>query len=454
MSRKYTVTTLFILCALLLGVVMAVSGQERVEVIWFVGLGQGTNAAQIEAQEAVVERFNNSQDEILLVLNIAAEYEVSRDALTTLIASGNVPGVVGPVGNGGANDFAGLWLDLQPHVDATGYDLTQFPEAAVDFYRTEEGLVGLPFAVFPSILYYNRDLFDEAGAPYPPQEFGAPYVDVDGNEVEWSWDTLQALAMYLTVDANGVAADEPGFDPDNIVQFGFTQQWNDMRNEFSSFGAGDLYDFDSGVFTIPEHWRAYAHWSYDSMWTHHFAPNSSYANSELLQGGGGAFSSGNVAMARTHLWYTCCLGGSNVNFDLAVVPSYNGSYTSTLHADTFRVLRNTASPEAAFTVLTYLVGEASQELLLVYGALPAREEDRAGFYAGLDERYPQGVNWSVVDASLNYPDIPSHESFYPNYTKGQDRFGAFQSLLNSNPTLDVDAVVDELQADLQAIVDE
>jgi hypothetical protein len=37
-------------------------------------------------------------------------------------------------------------------VDKFSYDLSDFDPAMVEFYKTEDGLVGLPFAVFPSFL--------------------------------------------------------------------------------------------------------------------------------------------------------------------------------------------------------------------------------------------------------------------------------------------------------------
>ena len=66
--------------------------------------------------------------------------------------------------------------------------------ASVDFYRSDEfGLEGLPFAIFPSMLYYQRDMFDEADLEYPPHAYGDPYV-LDGEEVTWDFDTLRELA--------------------------------------------------------------------------------------------------------------------------------------------------------------------------------------------------------------------------------------------------------------------
>ena len=46
-------------------------------------------------------------------------------------------------------------------------DLSGFDPALVDLYRDGDGLYGIPFAVFPSVMYYNSSLFDEAGAGAP-----------------------------------------------------------------------------------------------------------------------------------------------------------------------------------------------------------------------------------------------------------------------------------------------
>ncbi|MCP4360459.1 MAG: hypothetical protein GY796_20815, partial [Chloroflexi bacterium] len=59
-------------------------------------------------------------------------------------------------------------------VDKNNYGLDDFDPAMVEFYKDGDQLLGLPFAVFPSFVFVNLDLFDEAGLPYPPQEYGAP----------------------------------------------------------------------------------------------------------------------------------------------------------------------------------------------------------------------------------------------------------------------------------------
>lgn len=417
---------------------------EKVQIRWFVGLGTGGNPEQIEAQNQVVEEFNASQDNIELVIEIV-QNDVAYDTLKTQIASGNPPDIVGPVGVRGANGFSGAWLDLTPLIEKTGYDMSQYDEGAVKFWNVAgEGQVGIPFAVFPSFIYYNRDLFDEAGLPYPPHKFGEKY---DGKD--WNMDTLAELAMKLTVDKNGNDAANPAFDPENIVQFGYLTQWTDPRGEATLFGAGSVVD--DGKAVIPDNWRAAWKWYYAGIWDKYFIPNDAYAGSDLLAAGN-PFSSGNLAMAQVHLWYTCCLGEVE-NWDIAVVPAYNGKPTAKLHADTFRILKSTQHPEEAFEVLTYLMGEAAPKLLQVYGGMPARKGEQDAFFEGLNKKYPQKVDWQVAIDSLAYPDNPSHEADMPNFLIANDRIGAFQTLYRSTPGLDLDAEIDKLQKDLQRMFD-
>jgi multiple sugar transport system substrate-binding protein len=454
MSRK-VLFVLFLAAAIaLMPTLSNAQAQSRTVVTWFVGIGTGAQAAQIEAQNRVVEAFNASQNEIELKINIAASFEAAYDALATLIAAGDAPDIVGPVGFLGANSFADAWLDIAPLVEKYNYNLKQFPESLVELYRTEDGgLVGIPFAVFPSLIFYNKDLFDEAELPYPPSDFNQPYT-LNGEEREWNWDTLADLAVALTVDANGLTPNDPGFDPNQIRQFGFIQQWALLRAELTTFGGHPVYDAEKGKVELPDYWREQLAWTHDGLWKRHFIPNATYEGSELLQPS--AFASGNVAMARVPLWYTCCIGDLKSNWDLAVLPSYNGKYHVPTDADTFRITKASKNPDAAFKVLTYLLGEAAPELLLVYGGYPARPDLQQAATELRQKSFPSVTNWDAVPKSLEYAASPHHESFFPNFSKGIQRFADFRSQLYGDTGKDMDlaAEINKLEADLQAIVAE
>lgn len=451
MQKKAFLTTALMAASAMLLAIAPSMAQDKVTINWFVGLGTGTNEQQIAAQDQVVAEFNAANPDIDLVITLAASNTAATDTLSTLIASGNAPDIVGPVGYAGSNAFADQWMDLTPLVEEAGFDLSQYPEELLALYQTEDGLMGLPFAVFPSFIYYNADLFDEAGLEYPPSEYGAPYIDADGNEVEWNWDTVAELAKTLTVDANGNDANSADFDPAAIEQFGFIHQWAATRSEWSSFGGAPLWDAETQTVTIPENWREQSQWSYDRLWVDHTIPNGTYDASALLNGN--AFNSGSVAMARSFLWYTCCLGDLDATFNVAPLPAYNGNYYATIDADTFRMVKTTEHPQEAFRVLTYLQGEASLALLAVYGGLPAREADRDAYFANLDASYP-GLNRAVIEESLTYAVAPHHEANFPNFAEGFARLNEFRTLLysDSGEGMDINAELDKLESDLEAIL--
>jgi len=420
---------------------------EGVEVRWFIGLGAGGNPEEIEKEEAFVAEFNAEYgDQYTLVMDVVPN-ETAYDVLKTQIASGDVPDIVGPVGVRGLASFEGAWLDLGPYIEAADYDLSDFPAELVEFYQFGTGQqLFLPFAVYPAALWYNKDLFDEAGLDYPPHEWGAPYADGD----EWTFDKLRDLAMFLTVDAEGNDATMEEFDPDNIVQFGYDAEWQDIRADWTYFGAASFVGPD-GKAQMPEVWREAARWYYDGMWTDWFIPNSSYVNSDLLAQGN-PFGSGKTAMCPIKSWFTCCFQDAT-NWDLAAIPSYNGDITSEMHADTFGILKAAKNPEAAFGVMSLMVGEFAPDLLAVYGGLPARASLQEEAVASMSEQFPN-ADINVFVEALKYPDDPSHESAMPNFLKATDTYATFAGLYETTPGLDLDAELDKMVEELQAVFDE
>lgn len=412
---------------------------------WFIGLGAGGNPEEIEKENAFLEKFNAKYgDKYCLKLDIV-QNTTAYDVLKTQIASGDVPDIVGPVGVRGLWSFEGAWLDLTELMQANNYDTSDFNPALVEFYKLGPmGQVGLPFAVYPSALWYNKDLFDEAGIPYPPHKFGDQYEGKD-----WDFDALREIAIQLTVDKAGNTPADAGFDPASITQWGYDAMWTDIRGKWTFFAPGSFND--NGKAVLPEAWREAAHWYYDGMWKDYFIPNDNYVNSDYL-GQGNTFDSGHVAMSPIHTWYTCC--ATNVpNWDLAAVPSYQGKLTAKMHADTFAILKGTKNADASFAVLSLMLGEFAPDLIQVYGAFPARTSLQDSALATMQEKFPNADLNAFIEA-MNYPDNPNHESGMPNFLKASDTYTAFASKYQTTPGLDLDKELDDLIANLQAVFDE
>jgi len=80
-----------------------------------------------------------------------------------------------------------------------------FLPGTVEMLRTEGRLWGLPAAVDPLVLYYSKDLFDAAGAPYP--------------QPGWNWDDFLATAARVTNPMQGVYGYAPMDSLTEMVAF-------------------------------------------------------------------------------------------------------------------------------------------------------------------------------------------------------------------------------------------
>ncbi len=416
------------------------------KIVWYIGLGTGSQPDQIPVEKAWAEKFNKSQTEACVVLTVVYNTGTnSYDALKAMIAAGNAPDIVGPVGKMGRASFQGAWADIEPLAKEAGFDLAKYDPALLEFTKDEGVLVGIPFALFPSMIYYNKALFDEAKLPYPPQKVGEKYQGKD-----WNLDTFTELARKLTVDKNGNDATSTKFDPKNIKQFGFFEQWTDARGVAVFFGGGLPYDpKDPKTAVIPEHWKQSWKWYYDGVWKNYFMPNADYQNSDLLAKGNPG-SSGNVAMWWCHTWYTCCFDLSKTKWDIAVLPTINGKVTAKLHGDTFAIMKASKNQKVAFKVLTKMVTDTG--LMEFYGGMPADPKDRPAFFAALDKKAaPNKINWSVAEEMLKYPDLPNHEAWLPNMIKANDLFTAFRTKMDQTPNLNMDEEIEKLRKDLDAV---
>jgi multiple sugar transport system substrate-binding protein len=430
-----------------------------VVVRWFVGLGAGGQPQQFAAEQAYVDKFNASdaaKNKIFISLEIYNN-NVAANILKTQIAAGNAPDIIGPVGVEGLNLFRDQLLDLKPLIDSSGFDMTKYDPALRDFFNlgVNGATVGVPFATYPSFLWYNTKAFDEAKLPYPPTKIGDLYQGKP-----WDMEAVRQLGMKLTVDKNGNDATSPDFDANNIVQWGFDMQYNDKnpRGEQTLFGTGSLLGDDGKTAQIPDSMRTAEKWFNDGVWKDHFIPTQNQILSELL-GKDSEFASGNLAMNESHTWFACCVNPAapakpvvGDNFGWAVAPSFNGTTTAKLHADTFSLLKGGKHQDLAFGVLAKLA--ASGELATIYGAMPADPTQQQAFKDSIEKTFPKAkLDWSVPTQSLEHPDIPNHQAWVPDYAKSKAAWQAFWNKYRTTQGLDIDAELDTLKTTLQGIFD-
>jgi multiple sugar transport system substrate-binding protein len=430
------------------------TSSNKVTVRWYCCLGGGDGEDQVKVEEAVVAKFNASHPKIKLVFE-HQPYAAAFDIFSTEISSDNPPDIVGPLGIGGGNAFPNQWLDLTDLIAEHKYDLSQFPQNIVQIYQFgAEGQIGIPFAYYPSVLFYKKSLFTEAGLNEPPHNAGDKYVMPDGSKVDWNYDTARQVAMLLTVDKNGKDATQVGFDPTKVVQWGYEPQRDDLRQTGADWGPGKLLADDGKTAQIPDAWAASWHWFYDGIWKDHFAMTGPQFQSPDYNPSDYPFFTGNVAMSANYLWSTYGTADAGDDWNIAMLPSYNGKITSAFNADTFRVTKGTKHPEEAWTVLSYLLDDARADLLGTYVGMPARDSEQAAFFTTLAEGFPQKIDWQVAIDSVQFADVPNFESPMPDYNKAFDLLDKFTTDWQSHAGLDLDTEIGKLKDQLQAIFDQ
>ena len=220
---------------------------------WFVGLGTGSEPEQQDRQQAIVDEFNETHDDIQLEIEIV-DNAVAAETLATQIAGGNAPDIIGPVGIRGSNSFDGQYP--RPRAPRRGERLRPVGLRG-GAGRVLAGRRRCADRACPSACTRRSSGTTPRSSTRPasstrPRSSVEPYADGD----PWDYDKVQELARVLTVDANGNDATNPAFDPNSVVQWGFHNQFNDdARAQGTMFGPGSFVA-DDGSAQIPEQWLA------------------------------------------------------------------------------------------------------------------------------------------------------------------------------------------------------
>ena len=428
------------------------SGGEKAKVQIFIGLGTGTAPDQADAQMELQEAFNSTHDDIELEFLIVP-HEESTERYLAMVAGGNAPEIIGVAGLATIGQFLDNVEDLTPYIEADNYDVDNFYGPVVDLmqdFYPGETIPALPLGIYPSMIFYNEDLFDAAGLPYPPHDY---------DDTSWTMEQLREYAMKLTLDENGNDATSPDFDPDNIAQWGFDDSWIDARGYLAKWDAPNVGrpttdDYQTAVANSDE-WVYGMQWLSDGIWEDHFIPDLT-GQEAYYAIGGDPFGGGMVAMFYSHTWFFP-EGLTDLPFEhnLAPIPfNHKGTRVARADADGIAMSAAADEKEAAWEVMKWLVDQENiVDVCLIYGCLPpiqAVEDDMRTQMAG---RWP-GLDFDVIYDSLDYLDNPHHTSWVPEQGRVRDAMDYALEKVYTGDDKDAQAVLDEANTTIQKILDD
>lgn len=147
--------------------------------------------AEYNAYVELVDAFHQRNDEVEIILGHVPSQNDYRTRLATDYAAGNPPDIAlfnyRRYAVFAAND---LLEPLGPYLDESDIISEEdfYPAALQGFYWRGE-LMCIPQNISSLVIYYNQDLFDAAGVPYPPDH--------------WTWEEFLETAIALTKDTDG-----------------------------------------------------------------------------------------------------------------------------------------------------------------------------------------------------------------------------------------------------------
>ena len=314
---------------------------------------------ELKNQQEIVKAFHVAEPKIT-VNPVVSDWDTYWDKLQTGLAGGAAPDVFamdGPL----FPDYASrdVLLDLSSYIQAEGYPLTSLNELAVKDFTTADGKqMGLPRDLNVIALFYNKDLFDKAGVPYPDDT--------------WDWQKLVDVAKQLTKDTNSDG---------KVDQWGLYTETTDMENYWSSLvwqNGGDILAPD-GKSTVLDTDQAAGGLQFlqDLIWKDKVVPDPA-----LFAETGDAFEQGKAAMEINGSWLVATDEAAGLKFGIAPLPTGPAGRATSVNPTGAVISKGTKSPDAAWAFVKYLASpEAQQMIMALKASLPVNTEVLTGPYA-------------------------------------------------------------------------
>ena len=121
-----------------------------------------------ELVDELTARFNDSQDGIVVNATYQGSYDDTYNALLAAFESGGEPNIIQNFDLASQTMIdTGRLVPASVLMEADGYDPDIFVDAVRDYYSDENGMVAMAFNSSTPLLYYNADMFAEAGVEMP-----------------------------------------------------------------------------------------------------------------------------------------------------------------------------------------------------------------------------------------------------------------------------------------------
>ncbi len=317
------------------------AGNGEVVELTMWGSWGGDQVGQLEKQ---LESFNSSQSQYHVTYAVQDSME---QKLLTAIASNEVPDIVlWDRFNTGVYAPKGALAPLDDYIARDSVDMSQFYAPAVDEMTANGVVYGIPLTVDSRILFYNKDLLEEAG--------------VDPASIT-DWDSLREAAIKLTK-----------WDGDKLVQSGFSLKDVGLFNNWIGQAGGKMIDDSTNPPTAA--FNTEAGLKVLEYWDQLLNEDKVYQLGFEDGFGGDGFKAGKVAITFNGPWTLESYREAGLNFGVIGQPTgYNGEKSAMMGGFGLIIPKGAKNSDGAWEFIKWwtMQPENGVEFCKISGNLPA-----------------------------------------------------------------------------------
>jgi multiple sugar transport system substrate-binding protein len=324
------------------------------------------------ANDAQRETFDGFFEDIKEKMNITveAEYVTNWDEFNqkfmTQLSAKNAPDVV-DVSVTYKDQFinSGYLYDIAPLAEENNFDFSKYYDAHFEGFRRGDALYGMPNGTTLMAIYYNKNILDEAGIPYPSEKW----------EEAPTWDEFYELVAQLSTGEG--ANRQYGFATSFDICWMFPLFWQNGADFVNEDGSASAMNTPEAIETLE--------YINKLMFKDEYSPSLSTLKTlppnEL-------FKSGRVAFYMDGNWYMDSMADIEA-FEWGVCPlPQNDEVVTGMYIDAWCVTADSKNPEAAYKVVEYFMSEDALKNKSAKGIpsmISVAEEEVDNLYSYLDE---------------------------------------------------------------------
>ena len=269
-------------------------------------------------------------------------------------------------------DERSKYHDISDRIKEDNIDTGKYPEALVELYNVDGKQYAIPKDFDTIGVWYNKKIFDEAGVPYPTDD--------------WTWDDMADIAKQLTRSDGSVYGISAEYETQIAIYNTIFANGGTIVSEDKKTSGYDTEATQAGV----------------QCWVDMMKDGVSPSEASLEEIKGNVqFLSGRLGMYWCGSWFLSQVLDSDIkdDIDVAPVPSINGKQATVIHGLGNCIYKDTKNPEAAWKWVEFLSGEEANKLSAEMGAAIPAYEGTADIWVDKNKAYNLST---FVTASKEY----------------------------------------------------